>query len=243
MFWKKHKPADADLSWLVADMHSHRVPGVDDGAPDPAVSIELIRGLQQLGFRKFITTPHVLSDMYPNTPETILAGMERLADACSAEEFEADIQAAAEYFVDEQFFELLATGQPLLTFGDNHVLVEASMVTDNFDFREVIFELQLRDYTPVIAHPERYLYLKKDPTYLDNLRFTGCLFQLNLMALAGHYGALSQELAEYLIRKEYYDFAGTDIHHPKHLPLLEKAARSPQLRKLRDSGKLLNSTL
>ncbi|RYY40095.1 MAG: hypothetical protein EOO08_07090 [Chitinophagaceae bacterium] len=242
-FWKKSKPARADLSWLVSDMHSHLVPGIDDGAPDTDASIELIRGLRALGYQKFFTTPHILSDMYPNTPETIGAGLDRLKAALTESGDEVEISAAAEYFVDAQFAEMVKEQVPLLTLPGKLILVEASTFSAPMEFKEVLFDLQLQNFTPVVAHPERYVYLKQDPSYLDDLRYNGCLFQLNLMALSGHYGVLSKELAERMINKGFYDFVGTDIHHPQHLPVLEKAAASPLLEKLKDSGSLLNATL
>lgn len=242
-FWKKSKTAPADLSWLVADMHSHLVPGIDDGAPDAETGLLLIEGLQRLGYKKLFTTPHILSDMYPNTPETIGAGLDTLQAALRAAGNDIPVQAAAEYFVDAQFAEMVKAQAPLLKLRDNLILVEASTFSAPMEFKEVLFELQLQNYQPIIAHPERYTYLKQDPGYLDDLRYNGCYFQLNLMSLAGHYGALSRELAENLIRKGYYDFVGTDIHHPQHLPVLEKAAASPQLEKLKDSGRVLNARL
>ncbi|TCZ73140.1 tyrosine-protein phosphatase [Flaviaesturariibacter aridisoli] len=242
-FWKKRKPAAADLSWLVADMHSHLVPGIDDGAPDVETSLVLIEGLQRLGYRKLYTTPHILSDMYPNTPETIGAGLATLQSALREAGNDVPLSAAAEYFVDAHFAAMVKEQQPLLRLRDNLILVEASTFSAPLEFKEVLFELQLQNYQPIIAHPERYTYLKQDPGYLDDLRYNGCFFQLNLMSLAGHYGALSKELAENLIRKGFYDFVGTDIHHVQHLPVLERAAASPLLQKLRDSGRLQNDRL
>ncbi|RYY96176.1 MAG: hypothetical protein EOO11_14155, partial [Chitinophagaceae bacterium] len=213
MFWKKRKPAAADLGWLGADMHSHLIPGIDDGAPDLEASLALIRGLRGLGYSKLYTTPHILWGMYDNTPETILGGLATVRQALKDEGIDLELGAAAEYFVDEHFAAEVAAKKPLLTLPGNHILVEASTYSAPFDFKEVLFELQLQNYTPVIAHPERYVYLKKDPSYLDDLRYNGCSFQLNLMALIGHYGTLSRELAEHLLRNDFYDFVGTDLHH------------------------------
>ncbi|RYY88636.1 MAG: hypothetical protein EOO15_08390 [Chitinophagaceae bacterium] len=242
-FWKKRKPARADLSWLVTDMHSHLAPGIDDGAPDTDASLHLIKGLQELGYQKFYTTPHILWGMYSNTPDTIGTALNTLHGALKADGHDVSIEAAAEYFVDEHFAAVVKAQEPLLTLPGNLILVEASTYSAPMEFKEVLFELQLQNYTPVIAHPERYIYLKQDPTYLDDLRYNGCFFQLNLMSLVGHYGVLSKELAERLINKGFYDFVGTDIHHPQHLPVLGKAAGSPLLEKLKDSGRLQNAKL
>ncbi|GAB4093976.1 tyrosine-protein phosphatase [Flaviaesturariibacter terrae] len=242
-FWKKRKAPRVDLSWLKADMHSHLVPGIDDGAPDPETSLELIRGLLEMGYQKLYTTPHILSDMYPNTPETIGSALGTLRTALKEAGMDVPIEAAAEYFVDGHFADLVKEQKPLLTLPGNLILVEASTFSAPLEFKSVLFDLQLQNYTPVIAHPERYIYLKQDPGYLDDLRYNGCYFQLNLMSLVGHYGVLSKELAENMIRKGFYDFVGTDIHHVQHLPALAKAAASPLLEKLKDSGSLQNDKL
>ncbi|MDB5251276.1 MAG: hypothetical protein JWP27_445 [Flaviaesturariibacter sp.] len=233
----------ADLSWLGTDMHSHLIPGIDDGSPDMATSIELVRGFQALGYRKVITTPHILWEMYPNTPDIIRTGVAALRAEMAAQGIQMEIGAAAEYFIDEHFVEELAQKRPLLTLKDNLVLVEISTVTAPFDFKEVLFELQLQDYVPVIAHPERYIYLKDNKAIFTELKDSGCLLQLNMGSLLGHYGASVQGLAEYLVREELYDFVGSDLHHSRHLDLMSRAAGLPLLARLKASGQLKNATL
>ena len=158
-FWKK-KTEPVDLSWLGVDMHSHLIPGIDDGSPDMDSSIALIKELQQLGYRKLITTPHILSGLYPNTPEIILSGLADLKQELAARQINIDIHAAAEYFIDEHFQSQLNAKAPLLTLKDNLVLVEFSMITAPLDLQDVLFEMQLQHYQPIIAHPERYVYLR-----------------------------------------------------------------------------------
>ena len=110
------------------------------------------------------------------------------------------------------------------------------------ELQEVLFELQLQNYQPVIAHPERYIYLSRKKEFFDELRAAGCLFQLNLLSLGGHYGASVQELAAYLLKKEYYDYAGTDLHHARHLDALRRIPVQ-QMNRLKDSGRILNHLL
>lgn len=233
----------ASLSWLQTDMHSHLIPGIDDGSPDVEASVSLIKGFVALGYKKIITTPHILWEMYPNTPQIIQKGLADVKAALAVENIQMEISAAAEYFIDEHFVQALQQKEPLLTLKDNMVLVEISTITAPFDFKEVLFEMQMQNYQPVIAHPERYIYLKNNKSIFEDLKDAGCLLQLNLFSLIGHYGISVQELAEYLIKKDYYDFVGTDLHHAKHLPLLEKAASSPLLSRLKDSGSIKNSLL
>ena len=242
LFWKKKATETADLSWLKTDIHSHLVPGIDDGSPDMATSLELIRGLQELGYEKLVTTPHVLSDMYPNTPAIIGSGIDKLKAAVQAEGISMDLRGAAEYFLDDHFDNNLKTKTPLLTISGNMVLVEFSMIMAPMDLQELIFGMQMQDYQPLIAHPERYIYLSRKREFFDELKELGCLFQLNLLALGGHYGTSVQELAEYLLRKEYYSYVGTDLHHARHLDGLRRLPAAA-INRLRDSGLIRNASL
>ena len=239
----KKKTAELDLSWLRTDMHSHLVPGIDDGAPDVATSLEMIRGLQEVGFQRFITTPHILWEMYPNTPETINSGLTELQKSIETAGISTTVHAAAEYFLDEHFEEELKNKSPLLTIKDNMVLVEFSMVTARLQLHDVIFDIQMQNYHPIIAHPERYSYLHKKQQAFTELKNMGCLFQLNLLSLTGYYGKTVQALAEDLVKTGIYDFAGTDLHHPRHLSALQKLAGNKSLFQLRDSGRLQNPSL
>ena len=242
-FFKKAKSSGADLSWLGTDMHSHLLPGIDDGARDMDSSLQYIKGLNDLGYSRLVTTPHILWEMYPNTPDIIKSGAGMVQDKLDELGYPIKFQAAAEYFMDEHFVEELKSKSTLLTIKDNLILVEFSMVTAPFDLMDILFELQLQNYQPIIAHPERYIYLRNKKTFFDELKEHGCLFQVNLLSLIGHYGTSVQEQAEYLIKKEYYDYAGTDLHSQRHVDALHKAASSPSLMRLKDSGKIKNHLL
>ena len=240
---KKKLPSYIDLSWLGADMHSHLIPGIDDGAPDIATSLELIKGLQNFGYKKIITTPHVLWDIYPNTSEVIVQGIDTVQKALQEGGIEIEFHAAAEYFIDEHFQSELRNKVPLLPISGNLVLVEFSMVTAPMDLSQVLFEMQIQNYQPVIAHPERYVYLNNRKDVFDEMKAAGCYFQLNLLSLTGYYGKPVQELAEYLCKKEYYNLAGTDLHHQRHLVALQKLASSSLFHRLKESGVLKNAQL
>jgi tyrosine-protein phosphatase YwqE len=242
LFWKK-KPVPLDLSWLQTDMHSHLLPGIDDGSQDIAESVALIKGLAALGYKKIITTPHVLWEMYPNTSEIIIQKLREVKQAIAVEGIAIELRAAAEYYIDEHFEAQLMKKVPLLTLKDNLVLVEFSMMTVPFELQEVLFEMQLQSYQPIIAHPERYIYLRNNKVFFDDLKSKGCFFQLNLLSLCGVYGTSVQDLAEYLLKKDYYDFAGTDMHSDKHLALLQKLSSSPLYELLQQSGQIKNSML
>jgi protein-tyrosine phosphatase len=239
--FRKKPAATIDFSAIGTDMHSHLLPGIDDGARDSAQSAELIAGLRELGFTKFVTTPHVMSDMYPNTPATIHAAHERLKTEAGSG---LPLKVAAEYFLDETFDRLMEQNEPLLCIHERHVLVEFSFITTPLNFKERIFNMQIRGYQPVLAHPERYLYFAKDRSMYDELKDAGCLFACNMLSFTGHYGKAPQELGQYLFKKDYIDYLGTDLHHARHLELLQKAhAVMPVIQRLTESGRLLNPKL
>ncbi|HZH00010.1 MAG TPA: CpsB/CapC family capsule biosynthesis tyrosine phosphatase [Flavisolibacter sp.] len=227
LFWKKKPTRELNMSWLQADMHSHLIPGIDDGAQTLEDSIHLIRQLSTLGYKKLITTPHILWEMYPNTRETIEQGLSVVRKALQEQAIDIELHAAAEYYIDDHFQQLLKDKTPLLTLKDNLVLVEFSMISAPFDLQEVLFEMQMQQYQPVIAHPERYIYLRNRKSFFEELRQNGALFQLNLLSLVGHYGTSIQEFATYLLQNGFYDYAGTDLHGERHIQGLQKLANSP----------------
>lgn len=242
-FFKKKKEISLDLAWLGTDMHSHLIPGIDDGAKDIATSIQLIKGLENLGYKKLITTPHVLWEIYANTPDIITQGLGELKAAVDKEGLNIELHAAAEYFMDDHFEEELKKKTPLLSISKNMVLVEFSMLTAPFDVQKILFEMQMQGYQPVLAHPERYTYLSRSKNTYEDLKYAGCIFQLNLLSLTGYYGRSVQDLAEFLLKNDYYELAGTDLHHAQHLSALQKLSSSPLYQKLKESSLLRNSSL
>jgi len=240
LFKKKYPSAPVNFSFLKTDMHSHLLPGIDDGSPDMITSLELKKGLEDLGYEQFITTPHILWDLYKNTPAVIGEALAQLQQQPAQQ----NIRAAAEYFLDDHFDELLDSGQPLLTLSGNKVLIEFSFISAPRNIKEKLFNLQIKGYQPVLAHPERYSFFAAGKTAYDDLRTLGCLFQINILSLAGYYGKLPQELAHYLISKKYIDFLGSDLHHSNHLEALRTGSDiMPVMQQLADSGLLQNSLL
>jgi tyrosine-protein phosphatase YwqE len=228
------------LQGLKTDIHSHLLPGIDDGAKDVETSLQLIKGMLDLGYTKLVTTPHVMGDMYPNTREIILEKLDIVRAAAKTAGIDAEIHAAAEYFLDDHMEKLLKTKAPLLTISGNMVLTEFSLAYPSHGLKDILFEMQMQNYQPVIAHPERYVYLEKNKEFYEELKDIGCLFQLNLLSLTGYYGKAAQELAHYLVKKGYYDLAGTDLHNFRHLDALHNPSLGAQLGKLMDSGKIRN---
>ena len=242
-FWKKNKEGRFDFGLLQTDMHSHLIPGIDDGAPDMETSIQLIKGLHKLGYKKLITTPHIMWDIYKNKREDILQKLETVQKKVKEEKIDITIRVAAEYFLDNYFKSLLEKKEPLLTLKDNLVLVEFSMASEPIDLKEILFEMQLQGYQPVIAHPERYGYNERNHEFFAGMKSAGYWFQLNILSLAGVYGKSPQTLARNFIKNNYYELAGTDLHNPLHLRMLNDLTFSKELKHLIDSGKLMNPGL
>lgn len=243
--FSRSKKADAGdiFSLLKTDMHSHLIPGVDDGAPDMATAIKLIKGMHELGYSKLITTPHIMWDIYKNSAAVILGKLEPLREEVKRQGIPVELQVAAEYFLDDHVAELLRNNEPLLTVSGSMVLCEFSLAYQPHGIKEILFDMQMQGYQPVIAHPERYIYLQQNKDFYDELKDIGCLFQLNILSMGGGYGRSVQELAQYLLKKHYYDLLGTDLHHGGHLEALRNPALAQQLKKVLDTGNFRNPEL
>jgi tyrosine-protein phosphatase YwqE len=239
----KPKPEKFDYAVLKTDMHSHLLPGIDDGVQDLEASVTLVRGMRELGYQKLITTPHVIWDLFKNTPAIIHEKLYLLQKAVADAGIEIEIQAAAEYFLDEHVEELLKKKEPLLTLSGNKVLAEFSMAFPSLNIKDLLFEMVMNGYQPVIAHPERYVYLQKNKDFYRELKDIGCLFQLNLLSIYGYYGRSVKDLSEYLLSEDYYDLIGTDLHNINHLEALQKIGINSRISKLMSSDKLINKFL
>lgn len=206
---------------VTTDIHSHILPGIDDGSPDVATSLELVKGLRQLGIKKTVATPHVIADLYRNTPATINAALAQLKAACAAESLDIEITAAAEYMLDDYFIKLLRADQPLLTIHKNIVLTEQSYATPTHNLNEIAFDLVSAGYKPIMAHPERYGFYHNDYENYSHLKDMGFLLQVNLLSLTGYYGKPVAKSARYLLDNNLADLVGTDLHHSRHLQMLQ----------------------
>ena len=219
-------PENANWSFLGADMHSHFVPGIDDGAKTIEDSIFLLRSMEQMGYKTVITTPHTMIDYYPNTTETIQKGLAQIQAAAKENNIDLTIRAASEYYIDESFVKLIET-TPLLTIINNEVLVEFSMLYEPPKLAETLFKMQSVNYRPIIAHPERYVFFHNNVEKYRELKDRGCLLQLNLLSLTGYYGRNVKIAAEAMLDKGMYDYCGSDAHHDKHIAGLQAILQTP----------------
>ncbi|TCN51536.1 histidinol phosphatase [Flavobacterium circumlabens] len=218
----KSKPFLKDLlSDNYVDIHSHLLPGLDDGAKTIAQSIKLATAFQEIGISQFVTTPHIKHHFWDNSAQSILANQKETAVVLEENGIKIPFHAAAEYFMDDWFENHFKT-EKLLTLKDNYILVEISYISPPAQLHKTLFDLQVAGYIPILAHPERYLYYHQNFREYEKLKKSGCLFQLNLLAVVGYYGSGVTKISEELLKKGMYDFVGSDVHHHTHIKEFDK---------------------
>jgi len=240
-FFKKEKRGEPVPEYLPfdTDIHSHILPGIDDGSPDIATSLLLIEGLYNAGIRKTVATPHIIGDLYRNTPETINNALEKVIEGCRKKGIPIEITAAAEYMLDDHFMELLQKDEPLLTLHKNVLLTEISYSTTPENLEEIVAAINEKGYKPILAHPERYHFFQQKFDEYFYLNEIGFVLQVNLLSLAGYYGGKATKAAKFILENNLADLVGTDLHHHKHLAAINR----PENRQVFHQylgGKLLN---
>jgi len=207
-FGRKKKIEDTGLLKGMTDIHAHLLSGVDDGSPNEQETNEALHLLSDIGVSRLYLTPHIMSE-YPENNRSFLSGkFEQLRQRNTSG---IELRLAAEYMLDTGFYQHLKEG--LLTMRDKHVLVETSYLSPPPEFENMLYQLFVEGYQPIIAHPERYRYMKPE-TYF-HLKERGYKFQMNLFSLSGYYGMYAKENAAWLLKQGLYDFVGSDIHSPQ----------------------------
>ncbi|RZK60054.1 MAG: capsular biosynthesis protein [Pedobacter sp.] len=230
-WFKKKKEPEFDFSVIGTDMHSHILPGIDDGAKNIDDSIMLAKRFKALGFKKIIATPHIMADYFRNTPSTINRALDILREGLLQNSIDLEVHAAAEYYLDETF-ESKIQKKEVLTFGENYLLFELSYINAPHNLFEIIAKIQDAGYQPVLAHPERYPYYYNSIESHQQIRETGCLLQLNTISLTGYYGKHAKSTAEELLDNYCVNFIGTDMHHLRHADALKESLNSERLQNL-----------
>ena len=239
-FLKKKKSIKVES--LFTDIHSHLVPGIDDGSKSMDESIALLKKFEALGYKKIITTPHIMDKAYNNSKESILDNFSRLKQTVSEEGVNIELQVAAEYYVDDGFLSLLEKGE-LLPIDDEYILFETSYVNRPADLESVIYNIIASGYKPILAHPERYQYIKNLDEEFNALKNQGAYFQANLNSFVGFYGKQAQKNAEYLNDNSMIDFLGSDVHHDKHITSFSSALSSDIYEDIMNKNIILNNTI
>lgn len=207
------------------DFHSHILFGVDDGVKTLDMSLEVLKRYEEIGIAEVWCTPHVMEDI-PNTTEEL---RNRFAELEKAYTGPIQLHLAAEYMMDE-LFESRLEQNDLLALGEegNWLLVETSYFNPPMDLGDILKRIKSKGFFPVLAHPERYVYMGKGMYKM--LKQEGILLQLNLSSLAGAYGVEAQKKARWLLKKQYYDMAGSDLHSIRNMQFWD--ARAPRIPKI-----------
>jgi tyrosine-protein phosphatase YwqE len=217
---------------IQVDMHSHILPGIDDGSPDLETSISLVKGLMRLGVKGAVATPHIIGDLYRNDESSISAAFRLLEQELKTREVDFKLSFAAEYMLDSYFMELLDSGVSLLTVKDNLILTEFSYLSRPQHVEDISFRIQTEGYIPILAHPERYQYFHSSPGIYSHFIDIGFKLQVNLLSLTGIYGNATRKAARYIIDNDLASFIGTDLHHQRHLDALSKASNQRMFQKI-----------
>lgn len=238
--WFNRKPAP--IHWPV-DMHSHLIPGLDDGVRTPADALMVLRTLRNQGITRFWTTPHIFREYYPNTPAIILDGLAALKDYLHSEGEDYDINAAAEYYLDEDFLQTMKSGGEVLTLKGRYLLFETNTLSEPHILNELIFEAVRRGFEPVLAHPERYDWLMGKLDRLMDLRQRGVLFQVNMLSFLGYYSGQARKMARDMVNEKCIDFIGSDCHHNGQALQLAALEKDKWFRRAVETLPLKNSSL
>lgn len=213
-------PSSPLLDWMKVDIHNHILPGIDDGSPDVETSLQFLRKYHELGISTVVATSHIRHPLFPNDKGTIREAYERLESAPGRNEIPVRLLHSAEYFIDDHFLDLVMRDE-VMPFGGGYVLAELSLSNRSYlDMEQIAGQLIDREFRPILAHPERYLYWSKSPETFHRLKSYGWSLQLNLMSLAGYYGKIEQKVATALLQEGLIDFVGTDIHRLSHFDVV-----------------------
>lgn len=226
------------------DIHCHILPGVDDGSPNVETSVELIKRMQNWGIERIIATPHITESTFQNTPDVLDPALHELNNALSTADIDVDLSRASENRIDDFFREQFAAGL-ITTFPNQYILVENSFLQEPWQLDQFLFDLKVKGFTPIMAHPERYYYyFEEHPERYDQLHRAGTLFQINVLSLAGAYSKKEKRTAEKLIEKGYVDFLGTDLHNARHADIIDEYLQTKEARRhfAALEGRLINDT-
>jgi len=240
-FFKKKKE-DERGPVLKVDLHSHLIPGIDDGSRNMKESLSLLKGMEALGYEKVITTPHIMLDAYKNTPEIIGNGLKTLRDSAVKEGITIEIEAAAEYYLDDGFEDLLKKGD-MLTIKGKYLLFETSYFAKPMQLEEMIFSITSAGYIPLMAHPERYRYVKDFLKEYGRFKELGVMFQVNLNSFGGYYGKDAKYKANFLRKEGMIDFLGSDVHHARQVDTLANVFSLDAYRDIFNHNTILNEEL
>lgn len=222
------------------DMHSHLVPGVDDGSANINTSVFLCQELSKLGITTSYLTPHVTAITFPNNRNTIEEPFEALKQALKEQHVPLTIGHSAEYRLDELFEREVLGKDDFMLFPNDYILIENAFTQPTLHFDDLVYELKARGLHPILAHPERYCYYANNPSKYEEIHDSEVLFQCNILSFAGFYGRMEHDTAFYLLENGMVDFIGTDMHRVEHLNALKHFIGTSEYKKLERMAEIRN---
>lgn len=200
----------------MTDIHSHILFDVDDGSKTIEESIELLKQMASIGFKNVILTPHYINGSKYNSHnyekhKKLLEIKQKLEE----ENININVYLGNEIFINKEIKELIENKYIYTLNNSKYILIELPFHNQIVGVEDIIYELKIQGFIPIIAHPERYTYFQKNYKEVDRLKNEGCLFQGNYASILGYYGKESKKLLKYMLKKQYIDYLGTDIHRLK----------------------------
>lgn len=240
IFKKKSEPKEL---FYKTDVHCHLLPGVDHGSPDLETSLHLLKREMEMGINHIIATSHVTKTTFENTPETLRPAHKKLCEAVENAGMDMKIDLSAEYRIDDFSLEQFKNEQYLL-FPNRYILLENAFQQEILGMDELMFDMQLKDITPILAHPERYEYYAHKKQRYTNLHDAGVLFQINILSFTGYFGSSAKETANWLLSHDYIDFLGSDMHNENHADIIYDFIGTKEYRKIAErlKGRIMNDT-
>ena len=235
------------------DLHLHILPGIDDGSSSLEESVRMAKRLSELGFKGAFCTSHYIADS-PQAADNQTKN--RLREKLQAELDKAGIKLKLlpgnEIYIDPKMVDFLTTKKATCLGGDfntrkknQHVLFELPSYAEVSYLRDIIFELKAKGLVPVLAHPERYLFIQKNKEAVFELKKLGVKLQSNYGSIVGQYGGKAKKIMKFLLKNRLVSYLGTDIHRAEGSLFLkfEKAEKKiikligePEYRKIIERG-------
>lgn len=241
LFSKKDHPKPI-FSVLGTDMHCHLLPGVDDGSKSLDETLECLETMYQVGYRRLYVTPHFQYPRFPNKEEVITRLYDQLRHQLAQRGCPMELVGiGGEYRIDDAFASRIDDCRFLKV--KDKVLVELSLHQLRMGVEETLFELGMKDYDIILAHPERYPYYSPNSETLAALKEQGIFFQVNVLSISGFYGEMAQKNALEYIRRGWVEYLGTDMHNTLYAQALSDATHNKKVQKVLKKNKFLNSEL
>ncbi len=213
------------------DVHSHILPGVDHGSQSVEQSLEMLRAEMDMGINRVILTSHVTAITFENTRETLMDAYQKLLQAVSDEGLDIELHLSAEYRMDE-YFDKEYKADHLIPMPGNHILLENSFQQELLNLDELLFDMQVKGYRTILAHPERYNYYSRRHKRYEQLHNAGARFQVNILSFTGYFGEEARDSALWFAENGMIDYLGSDMHNVKHAHIIMDYLNSKEWRKL-----------